>query len=233
MTSSKTLNLSFVALSAVALLLGSAVAQAEDFTGPSIGVHADYLWGHTLPSGFGDAGTKPLHAYDTGTGGFGADLRYDWQSNDMVYGIFASGSLVKAQGSTTSTKTSTTGTPPDETTTTTNHGYTTELTDLVSAGARIGRVINDNTLIYVQAGIASGKVKISQTGDTPLANHSATRSGLTAGIGMDLLMSDQWTLGVSLNRFDLGDEDYTPSGFAAGKIGFTGNLGSVSLSRHF
>jgi opacity protein-like surface antigen len=226
----KPLLLSTLTFSVSALALAAVPAAADDLGGTRIGVHADYLWGDVSPSGFAGAGDTSLPGYDVNSGGVGLDLRHDWQSGDTVYGLYASFTSLDATGGTTVEKNTTDN---EGITVTEDHGFDTDLSWLASAGGRVGMVIDGNKLLYAQAGFASGKIKIVETGDGAGASRSVNASGYTVSAGIDVQLNDEWSLGLSVSHYDLGDVDFAPDAFGTGQIETKGSLAAVNLAFRF
>lgn len=224
---SRSIFLALAGLGGAALL--PAAAHASDFSGAKIGVHADYLWSKVSPSGFANAGDTDLKGYDANKGGGGASIGYDWQSNNMVYGVFASITATKLKGSTSQALT----VHENEGTTIEHHGFDTDLSQLAMVGGRVGVVVNDNTLLYAQAAVASGHLKIHETGDNATANSSHSRSGYAIGVGTEMQLNDKWSVGVEWNHYDLGKASFAPAAYGAGKIGVRGETVGINLKYRF
>ena len=261
MITSKTLCLTTLAVSVSSLALATAPARADDLSGLRIGVHGDYLWANVAPSGFADAGDTTLGDYDANSSGIGADVRYDWQQKDTVFGVFATFTSVDSHGGSSVDKEVTV--PDDEddteetpntegssgntvarivnpgvieaegTTITESHGFDTDLSALFGVGGRVGHVINGNTLLYAQAGLASGKIKVVETGDNATASRKVTKTGYMAGVGIDLQMNEKWSLGFTYSHYDLGKVKFTPAAYAEGELAFKGNTASLTLGYRF
>ncbi len=182
----------FLALAGLGGAALTTAAHANDFSGAKVGVHVDYLWSKVTPSGFANAGDKALAGYDADKGGGGGSIGYDWQSDKLVYGVFASLTATKLKGSTSQALT----VHENEGTTVEHHGFDTDLSQLASLGGRVGMVVNDNTLLYAQAAVVSGRLKIHETGDNATANASRTRSGYSIGVGTEMQLNDKWSVGV-------------------------------------
>ncbi len=244
MVNSRNAFLALAGFGGAALL--PAVAHAGDFSGTRVGVSADYLWGKVAPSGFTGAGDAPLKGYDVESGGGGVSISHDWQSNKAVFGVFASATFTSAKGSTSQALTVTNNTPSSndeesriqpvseaEGTTIEHHGFDTDLSALYLVGGRAGMVVNDNTLLYVQAAAASGRLKIRETGDNASASSNRNRSGYAVGVGMEVQLNDKWSAGVAWNHYDLGKASFSPSAYGDGKIGVHGDVAEVSLKYRF
>ncbi|MEI9906013.1 MAG: outer membrane beta-barrel protein [Asticcacaulis sp.] len=197
----------FLALAGLGGAALTTAAHANDFSGAKVGVHVDYLWSKVSPSGFANAGDKALTGYDADKGGGGASIGYDWQSDKLVYGVFASLTATKLKGSTSQALT----VHENEGTTVEHHGFDTDLSQLASLGGRVGMVVNDNTLVYAQAAVVSGRLKIHETGDNAAANASRTRSGYSVGVGTEMQINDKWSVGVEWNHYDLGKASFAPA----------------------
>lgn len=227
MVNSRNAFLALAGLGGAALL--PAAAHAEDFSGTRVGIHADYLWSKVTPSGFSGAGDEALTGYDANKGGGGVSISHDWQSGNTVFGVFGSASFSGAKGSTSQALT----VHENEGTTIEHHGFDTDLSALYTVGGRVGMVVNDNTLIYAQAAVASGRLKIRETGDNAAASSNRNRSGYAIGLGTDLQLNDKWSIGAAWNHYDLGKASFAPAAYGAGKIGVKGEIVEVNLKYRF
>lgn len=228
MTFTKTLCLSALAVTVSGLAFTS--AQADDLSGTRLAVHADYLWGKIEPEGFANAADAKLKSYETNDGGAGFELRHDWQNGDTVFGLFGTASWVDAKGGVSGTKTTTDN---EGATVTTHHGFDTDLSLLAAVGGRVGHVVNDNTLLYIQGGIATGRVEITETGDGATATGDVSKTGYMAGVGIDVQLNERWSLGFSYNHYDLGEVNFAPAAYDAGRLDVTGNMAAISLGYRF
>jgi opacity protein-like surface antigen len=170
-----------------------------------------------------------LTGYDTKGSGVSVTLSHDWQSDTVVMGLYASLGSVHAKGGTSQALT----VSQMEGTTIEHHGFDTDLSRLASAGGRIGVVVNDNMLLYAKAGIASGQLKIVETGDNAGAARKVDKSGYVVGAGVDLQLDDKWTLGVAWTHYDLGKAGFSPAAYGAGEIGVKGDIAELGLSYRF
>ncbi|ESQ88264.1 hypothetical protein ABAC460_16525 [Asticcacaulis sp. AC460] len=230
MFKTKPVFLSTLAVTVSVLALSAAPVLADDLSGTRIGVHAGYLWGDIEPSGFDDFGDDHIEGYESDAEVGGVEIRHDWQNGDTVFGLYAAWTGTNAEGGTTIEKTTVDSEGVDIST---DHGFDTELGWLASAGGRFGTVINGNTLIYAQVGAASGRLKIIETGDGAGAERHVTAFGYTAGVGIDYQISERWSVGMALQRFELSDVEFEPDAFAAGKIKVKGNIATATVGFRF
>lgn len=229
MTQSSSLFLALAGLSAGAVLAAAPAAEAGDFSGTRLGVQADYMWGKVSPSGFSGAGDQALKGYDTKGSGASVTISHDWQADTVVYGLYASLGSIDAKGGTSQALT----VSQMEGTTIEHHGFDTDLTRLASVGGRVGVVVSDNLLLYAKAGVASGRLKIVETGDNATAARKVDKSGYLVGAGADLQLDDKWTVGVAWTHYDLGKAGFSPAAYGPGKIGVKGDVAEVGLSYRF
>lgn len=215
----------------MAVTAAASSAQADDFSGTTLGVHADYLWGKVSPSGFANAGDKALTGYKADSGGGGMSIGHDWQSGTTVFGVFGSFAAYKAKGSTSQALT--VADAESEGTTIEHHGFSTDLTSLAMAGGRVGMVVNDNTLLYAQAAVASGRLKIRETGDGATASSSRSRSGYAVGVGVERQLDTNWRLGFEWDHYDLGKAGFAPAAYGPGKISVHGDTAALTLKYRF
>lgn len=163
-------------------------ARPFSWTGLYVGAQVGYGWGTTDAKSGPLTGFDQTYSYDTNGWLGGGHLGYNWQFQNLVYGIEtdleASGVSGRGVGSLGLT-----------------HG-----TDLGWQGSTRGRlgIAYDRTLFYATAGIAYGDVKI----DKGFASYSDIRTGWTAGAGVEHAISDRMTLRLEYRYTDLGSSSF-------------------------
>lgn len=217
-------------LGASAVLALPASAQDGDFSGPHIAAQADYLWTSTSPTGFGGAGDSALTGFDKNSEGGTVTAGYDWQADRVVFGLFGSVTVTDLGGATPLT---TLSIPENEGITIRHHGFATDLNLLATLGGRVGVAVTNNVLVYGFGGATLGKLDIVEIGDGASASQSNTPMGYSAGLGVEVRVSSNISIGASWTHFDLGDQSFSPSAYGAGKVGIAGEKASVGLKFRF
>jgi outer membrane immunogenic protein len=165
---------------------------------------------------FNDIGTDAVRQTDVNTnhsGSFftgGAQIGYNWQNGNFVYGFEGDFSgLSKSSG--THVK--------NQTTSVNCCTYGSHVSWIATLRGRLGITIGDgNTLLYGTGGLAIGHVS-AQVDETyysePIIDYSSTRVGWAAGGGIERIIAPHWTIGLEALYTDLGS--YTKTVPADGK----------------
>lgn len=163
-------------------------ARPFSWSGLYVGAQVGYGWGNT------DASSGPLAGFDQSYGyesdGFlgGVHAGYNWQTQNLVWGIETDIEASGIGGSGIGTL---------------GLGHDTELNWLGSTRGRLG-IAYDRTLFYATAGWAYGDVRI----DKGFASYSDVRNGWTAGVGVEHALSDRMTLRLEYRYTDFGSASY-------------------------
>ena len=86
---------------------------------------------------------------------------------------------------------------------------------LATATGRVGYTFwGDRILSYAKAGLAAGNFTVTYSCDTgcPGGSASKTSVGWTIGAGTEFALNKDWSVRAETNYFDLGKDDYSPSG---------------------
>jgi outer membrane immunogenic protein len=89
-----------------------------------------------------------------------------------------------------------------------------------TATARLGFILNANSLLYVKGGYATGNIKttyldtVGTPGTTGLLETDETHHGWVVGAGFEHAIGENTSFGVEYNYIDLGETDH--SGIASG-----------------
>lgn len=157
------------------------VAPAYNWTGLYAGINGGGGWGWGSLSGPPATGD-----FDVSGGLVGGTLGYNWQMNQVVFGVETDLDWSNIKGST---------------------GCGTGITCRVSndwlgtARGRIGFAV-DRFMPYVTGGLAFGDVNASATG---FRGASDTRTGWTLGGGVEFALAGNWTAKGEYLYVDLGD----------------------------
>jgi len=179
------------------------------------GVHAGAMWSGTRfadpygPSIFGDLVAVP--GYLTG-----AQIGYNWQSGNIVFGLEADGSLVSSDGSNTCLQ---------FTGIFVGSNCKAKVKDLASFTGRLGLATGPlgHTLVYAKGGLAWVRNEVSINPNNEFGNARAqpdpttlhySRWGWTVGAGVEHAMTPAWSLKLEYDYYRFGDESITtPEGF--------------------
>jgi outer membrane immunogenic protein len=140
----------------------------------------------------------------------GAQIGYNWQINNMVVGVEADGSWLSGKAARTVTYLNAVALNPGDIMT-----NSTNATWLATIRGRLG-VTFDRTLLYATGGVAFGEVKTTDTfcvlgcaapflpGAFSSVSTSTTRTGWTAGVGVEHAFDTNWSLKLEYLYVDLG-----------------------------
>ena len=163
--------------------------RAFNWTGLYIGAQVGYGWGNTTAESGPLAGFNQTYDYNTNGAVGGGHLGYNWQAQNLVFGIEtdieASGISGGGRGSL-------------------GFQHDTDINWIGSLRGRLG-VAYDRTLFYATAGWAYGDVQI----DKGFGSYSDVRSGWTAGAGIEHAFSPNMTMRFEYRYTDLGSTTAT------------------------
>src|SRR5262245_11225460 len=190
-------------------------ALAWSWAGWYIGTHSGAMWSGSKfsdpfgPSIFGDLVAVP--GYLTG-----AQIGYNWQSGNIVFGLEADGSLVSSDGSNTCLQFSAFNV---------GSNCKVKVKDLASFTGRLGVATGPlgHTLVYAKGGVAwiRNEVSINPNNEffgtfdqpAPTTLHYS-RWGWTVGAGVEHAMTPAWSLKLEYDYYRFGDQPITtPAGF--------------------
>ena len=164
-------------------------ARPFSWTGLYVGAQVGYGWGTTDAKSGPLSGFDQTYSYDTNGWVGGGHAGYNWQVQNLVFGIEtdieASSIGGNGRGSLGLT-------------------HDTDISWIGSTRGRLG-IAYDRTLFYGTAGWAYGDMKI----DKGFASFSDVRSGWTAGAGVEQAFSDRMTLRLEYRYTDLGSSSFS------------------------
>jgi outer membrane immunogenic protein len=186
---------------------------AYNWTGPYIGVNLGYHWGRDRATtaadtfGWSVAGAAAIDGVTRGTvqpSGImgGVQAGYNWQVNNMVWGLEADVAFLSGTDSRRVTN-FTSINPADVFSTKAKATY------LATLRPRVG-LVWDRTLLYVTGGLALTEVKFTDSfgsfGNISVAtvSSSSTRAGWTIGGGFEHAFGNKWTAKVEYLYADFG-----------------------------
>jgi outer membrane immunogenic protein len=255
-----------------------APSPVSSWTGFYVGLNAGATWGNNNdvnvvsvgvfnPAGFapaimnqGAAGATTNLSNHNNDAGFigGAQIGYNWQAANWVYGIEADIQGISGGSRNFTASTSVmdnTGLPV-----TTQLDASKQLDYLGTVRGRLGFLATPTLLLYGTGGLAYGGVKssanISQlhvpdgggtTFGSTAAGFSEARAGWTAGAGLEWLFTPKWSVKFEYLYYDLGDVSYNAgtlqasqtNGFVRYAISpevstrFNGNIVRAGVNYHF
>jgi len=223
----KALLLSFL-VTDLSLEMQSA-AQADSFEGPYAGLTIGYSdasikEGNSKWSQVGNIDFYATGGQDSDGEGVvgGLNLGYDWRFNNFAIGAEVGGTFLNntAHGVALSYDLTLNGRSDPV-------ASSTDLKSLLTAKAKLGYVIDEETLVYGLLGIAQGRVTRTVTGLTGTTgdvfldsgvSSSTTRSltGYTVGAGVEKILTPELSIKLEFNYVDLGYNDFTTGGTTFG-----------------
>jgi outer membrane immunogenic protein len=244
------------------------MAPVATWTGFYIGVNAGAVWSNDSVSGtpgpcsavlggcvavpnYSTLMANALNQIGSGTQTSfigGGQIGYNWQQNNLVFGLEAD-----IQGVAGSARTGTIVTPspafPAFPLTTT---FSDRLDYLGTVRGRIGFLATPQMLLYGTGGLAYGgtKTTITQSIAAPdpsipaFASSSTTRAGFSVGGGVEWMLWSRWSAKAEFLYYDLGRQSLplavvstavpgAVTGSATANIRYTGEIARVGLNYHF
>jgi outer membrane immunogenic protein len=138
---------------------------------------------------------------------FGIQLGYNWQSQNLVYGI---------EGDWSSTGKKVTGTT--RLNSLVDEPFSAKLSHLGTIRGRVGTLLSPSTLVYATGGYARGKTETDAAPGVGGFSDHGSRSGWTIGAGAEHMFAPQWTVKAELLYVDLGTSTVSNS-FGSGYSG--------------
>jgi opacity protein-like surface antigen len=182
-----------------------AASPAATWEGAYVGAHAGFGAGTVDWEVAG--GGPPEDSYDVDGWVLGGQIGYNWQVDNIVFGLEAdlSVSTITGDYDTFATR---------------------DINWVASARGRVGYAI-DSVLLYGTAGLAVA----NSTGTLLILNDTQTHLGWTAGIGAEVMVSDNVSLKAEYRYSDYGAESYYPGDFI--DTSFTTHTATVGVNFHF
>lgn len=177
-----------------------------DWSGAYVGAHAGFASGTV---DWEVTGGGPSGSYDLDGWLLGGQIGYNWQMDSIVYGLEADLSLTDINGSDEDILASRT------------------LDWMASVRGRIGYAL-DGILLYGTAGLALAK----STGEVFIADDTQTHVGWTAGLGVEVMVSDNVSLRGEYRYTGFAAENYDYS-FTDSDTSFSAHSATVGLNYHF
>jgi outer membrane immunogenic protein len=166
------------------------VEPAASWAGWYFGAHAGAAWQRTDASLVYQDNPSQDNGRASKTGFIGGgQIGYNWQNGNYVFGLEGDFSGL---GSKTSREGQDTG-----------YQYSSRISWLSTVRGRFGLAMG-NTMAYATAGVAFGGVKNNVNADNGDNSSNKTRTGWTAGGGLEHMLSRNWTIGLEALYVDLG-----------------------------
>lgn len=181
----------------------NAAAPSATWDGAYIGAHAGFATG-TVDWEFSGGGGGD--SYDIDGWVLGGQLGYNWQVDNLVFGLEADLSVATISGEYAAFSTR-------------------DISWLASARGRVGFAI-DSVLLYGTAGLAVA----NSTGTLLILSDTATHIGWTVGVGAEVMVSDDVSLKAEYRYSDYGAEGYY---FDSIDAGFSTHAATVGVNFHF
>lgn len=168
------------------------VASAYNWSGLYAGAHVGGGWNH-VDWFFPGFGTSANHSGNGVLGGL--QVGYNFQSDNIVYGLEADISAAGIKGATVCPGPA--------------FSCESKVSMLGSVRGRLGWAM-DKLLIYGTGGLGYGTVDIHTfyTGDGTTVGTKKTKAGWTIGAGAEYAIVQNWTIKAEYKYFDLGSDDY-------------------------
>jgi outer membrane immunogenic protein len=205
----------------------SAIAPAEaqqTWSGPYFGANVGAVWDkarNTDNTPYASGATAGTVTDLTGKGAFGgAQMGYNWQFGKIVTGLEAELGYLGTTHSTPLTG-STAGSQVGV-----KGGVYGDLT------GKLGFAVSPALMLYAKGGIAFTNARdnfSTVSGSYSSTTHTGTHSGLTYGLGAELMLSRGWSTKLEYQHFNFGSRDYTVYNAAAVPSGFSQRLSNDSL----
>ena len=159
------------------------------WSGLYVGAQVGYGWGTTNAQSGPTAGFDQTYSYDTNGWVGGGHAGYNWQRDNLVFGIETDIEGSNLGGSGTGSL---------------GLNHDTDLRWLGSTRGRLG-IAYDRTLFFATAGWAYGDVKV----DKGFASYSEIRNGWTVGGGIERAITDRMSLRLEYRYTDLGSARFS------------------------
>ena len=185
------------------------VDETPVWSGFYVGAHAGYAWANREWDGefIGIPVDDDLYDYDMDGALLGAQVGYNWQVNNFVFGVEADASWSDASD----TQTETTIIPfiiPIPVAT----EVESQMDWLATVRGRVGYAF-DRFLVYGTGGVAFAHVKTDVNQSvfgfpTGADSDSATHTGWAAGVGVEAMVTQKISIKLEYLHADFGDEEY-------------------------
>jgi outer membrane immunogenic protein len=174
------------------------VVAPFNWTGFYVGIHGGGDWGH-IDGSYPGAGT----AYSHNTSGwqFGGHLGYQYQWNQLVFGVEVGGSFVDSRGSVTC---------PNPT-----FSCEEKAQSLFEVVGKVGWAI-DRVLVYGKAGWGGESIKSTTTPTFPGYDETRFLDGFLVGGGVEYAFTPNWLIGVEYMHLNLSQDRFAATPFVAG-----------------
>lgn len=185
-----------------------AAAPATTWAGAYIGGSVGYSAGTV---DWEVVGGGPSDSYDISGWNLGGQIGYNWQTNNIVFGLESDLSVSTLSGEDL------------------GGAASREVNWVASARGRVGFAL-DRVLLYGTAGIAVAQ----STGEFLVSDETNTHVGWTIGVGAEAMVTDNVSIKAEYRYSDYGTQTYDYFlGALPVDTGFTTHTGTVGVNFHF
>ena len=184
----------------------AAAVAAWSWQGFYVGINGGVAWHKATVNAIDNIDQTDSGKISTIGGAFGGHLGYNWQAQNIVFGVEADTSWIDGDGSGTTENFPAFG------------DWSTKFSRLTTVRGRVG-VTFSPTMVYLTGGYAAGKVENSLPNlFAGFPTKSETRSGWTIGGGIEHMLTPNWLVRGEVLYVDLGDttvQGFFGSGYTA------------------
>jgi outer membrane immunogenic protein len=212
------------------------MAPAYSWTGCYIGAQGGWGFGTSKGVLRDSSGTQPVnYSLDTDGGIAGGHIGCQWQSGMWVWGLEGDGEWSDLK------ETGRFGPPTFAAGT---YTIDTEVRGMGSIRGRLGWALGDRWLVYGTGGwaVAGVRTNYALTGSAPFHTEDRTRSGWTAGGGVEWSFAPAWTARAEYRFTDLGSKSFVDTAsnsadnnkisFHAVRFGLSYHFGGPVVARY-
>lgn len=206
------------------------IASTYNWAGVYVGGDVGGGWGTSKETYFLDPNSSTFNgsqSYDTSGALVGGTIGYNWQSGPLVLGVEGNYSWSGIKGRS------------DEINQGDGDTYSTKLRSFGDVRARVGYATGP-ALFYADGGVAFGQLvhTYDAAGNGGAGNSyssNATRTGWTAGAGMEYMFAPKWSAKIEYNYVDLGKSEIDYGGSDANRSEWkdTFHVVKVGINFHF
>lgn len=151
-----------------------------------------------------------------------AQLGYDWQMQNFVFGLYAEATRNGAKDDV-----------PHPVFSGTDQAHF-ESKTMLSTGLRLGYAF-DKTLLYVKLGAAKSEIDVDYTGNPlPINYPTSELRGRAFGLGIEHQLANNWSFAAEVKRYDFDDLDRAPTGNNIDhRLSLSATAVSIGFNRRF
>lgn len=171
-------------------------APAWSWTGFYLGINGGGVWHRAKAHLTDGVPSDDFSTVNSSGGTFGGQVGVNWQVQQLVLGVEADWNWVDAGGSANFVRFTTTSAP-----------FASKLSSLMTVRGRLGFTVVPATMIYGTGGFAAGRVNNQSPNPNAMGefpDDHKTKSGWTAGGGIEHMFTPNWTAKAEALYVDLG-----------------------------